>query len=48
MSSGIGQVASTRWVSAANRALLEMALEDVAAGEGVVAEDTHVGPVTRI
>lgn len=45
---GMRQVSRSRGVSASKRTLLEVALEDVAAGEGILAENTHVGAITGI
>lgn len=44
----VGQMASARGVAAADRALLEVALKDVASGEGIPAEDAHVGTITSV
>lgn len=44
----VGQMASARGVAAADGALLEVTLEDVASGEGIPAEDTHVGAITSV
>lgn len=48
MSLGVRQVASAGGVTTANGALLEVTLENVASGEGVPAEDTHVGAITGV
>ena len=42
------QMADTSWVTTSQRAFLEMALQDVASGEGILAEDTHVRTVSGI
>lgn len=44
----VGQVASTGGVATANRALLEVTLENVASRECVPAENTHVRAVTSV
>lgn len=44
----VGQVASTGGVATADRALLEVTLENVASRECVPAENTHVGAVTSV
>jgi hypothetical protein len=42
------QVTSSRGVATADRALLEVTLEDVTAREGIAAEDTHVWAITGV
>lgn len=48
VSLGVRQVASAGGVATADRALLEVTLENVASGEGVPAENTHVGAITSV
>lgn len=48
VSLGVRQVAGASGVTTANGALLEVTLENVASGEGVPAEDTHVGAITSV
>jgi hypothetical protein len=48
MGLGVRQVGSTSRVTPTNRALLEVTLQDVTAGEGVLAQNTHVGAITGV
>lgn len=48
MGMGMRQMADTRGVTTAQRTFLEMALQDVATREGVLAENTHVGTIAGI
>lgn len=48
VSLGVRQVGGTAGVSAADRALLEVTLENVASGERIAAQDTHVRAVARV
>lgn len=48
MSLGVRQVADTGGVSTANRALLEVTLQNITTRKSVAAENTHVGTVTRV
>jgi hypothetical protein len=45
---GVGQVTRTSRVAAADGALDEVTLEDVAASKGVMAQDTHVRPLPGV
>ena len=48
MSSRITQMTCAGGVASSDGAFLEVPLEDVGAGEGVIAEHTHVGTVTSV
>jgi hypothetical protein len=41
-------MACSCWITTSHGALLEVALEDVTPGEGVVAQNTHVRTVSSI
>jgi hypothetical protein len=44
----VRQVSRARWVAPADRTFLEVALQDITAREGILAENTHVGSVTGV
>jgi hypothetical protein len=44
----VGQVAGPGGVSTADRAFLEVALEDIATGKRIAAENAHVWAVTGV
>lgn len=48
MGLGMRQVGRARGVTTSDRALLEVALQDVTAGEGILAKNTHIGSVTGV
>lgn len=44
----VGQVASSRGVTTADGALLEVTLEDITSGKRIAAQDTHVRAVAGV
>lgn len=45
---GVRQMAHARGISSSNRALLEVSLEDIAAGKRIAAQHAHVRAVTGV
>jgi hypothetical protein len=45
---GVLKMSETGWITTTNRALLEVALENVTSGERIFAQNTHVRPITGV